>query len=140
MILRDRDGQAWWAKRLFFVGVAFLLSELVLGNSMSPRTYGFAAYDVDASMWAQGFMAASALVLYGLFINGRWPLWSPLMRLAGWIMLSGLFLFLAISAWTAEDGLHIVIFAVVFFLPRTIPYAVMNARDLYDRRRADDRE
>lgn len=134
--VRDAWEQRWWGICLFCIGTSFLLSEALLGNSMSPNTYGFAAYDVDAATWAKGFMAGSALVLYGLYINGRWPIGSPALRALGWAMMLYLFLFLAYSAAGAEDGVHIVLFNFMLFIPRCIQFVSSNVRDLLDRRRA----
>ena len=95
--------QLWWAQTIFLVGLAFYLADLFLGGSMTPTTYGYMAYDIDARSWAQGFMAASAAVLFGLYINGRWPEWTPVMRCVGWSVLALMHILLAVSAclpWT----------------------------------------
>lgn len=134
MTIRGGREQQWWSLSLFIVGFAFYAAELVLGNSMSPRTYGYAAYDIAAATWAQGFMSASALVLYGLYINGRWPAWSPILRAVGWSMLTAMFAFMAVSAWFAEDGIHIVIFAVMFFGRRSITFAIISVAEARARR------
>lgn len=127
--------QLWWAQTIFFVGLAFYLADLFLGGSMTPTTYGYMAYDIDARSWAQGFMAASAAVLFGLYINGRWPAWTPVMRCVGWSVLALMHVLLAVSAWFAVDGLHIVIFSVLFFFRRSAAFALLSAREYLLRKR-----
>jgi hypothetical protein len=126
--------QLWWAQTIFFVGLAFYGSDMFLGGSMTPTTYGYLAYDIDARSWSQGFMAASAMVLFGLYINGRWPLWTPIMRAVGWSVLALMHVLLAVSAWTAVDGLHIVIFSVLFFFRRSATFALLSIREALKRR------
>lgn len=126
--------QACLAKRIFIIGFLFMVYDLLAGGTMSPRTYGYIAYDIDAKWWAGGQMTFSALCLYGLMINGKAPLLTPILRLIGWSMLAVMFCILAISAAMAEDGVHITLIILVIFLPDTATYCATNARDLWKRR------
>ncbi|MDX5370200.1 MAG: hypothetical protein LPL29_12580 [Alphaproteobacteria bacterium] len=131
--IRHLDRQALLAKQTFCLGLGFFLTELIWGGAMTATTYGYPAYDIDAEIWATGQMVGAASVLYGLIINGRWPRWSPMLRVGGWALLTWMFSYLAASAAFAEDGRHITLVCLVLFVPFQAYYAAANFRDWWER-------
>lgn len=117
-----------FARRMLVVGVAFLALSFFRPDAMSPNVYGIRAYSIPAEIWALGFISASGLIIYGLHINGRMPLLTPLLRLAGLAFLAIMYALLTVSAWSAPDGEVIVIFSVMFFLPDILAYARVESR------------
>lgn len=122
------------AKKMLAVGVAFLVLSYVRPDAMSPNVYGMRAYSIPAEIWSLGFISASGLVIYGLHINERMPLVTPLLRMTGLAFLAGLFGYLAVSAWSAPDGEVIVVFSVVFFIPELTDFVRVESRMLIARR------
>ena len=127
--MRDRSDQWSFALRMFACGFLFYVASAVWPEAMPVGVYGETAYDIDAEIWALGFMAASGLVLYGVHINGRWR-WSPALRIAGLMVLLAMFAFLVASALFAPFGSVIVIFGGLFFIPELIGFLRSNVRDM----------
>jgi hypothetical protein len=124
-----------FCRGLILVGIAFGVLSAVDPESMGPTVYGARAYAIPAEAWALGFVSASSLVIYGLHINGRRPMFTPILRLIGIAFLMWMFGFLAISAWGADDGEPIVIFSVLFFGIDLVEFAWTDLRILWSRRR-----
>lgn len=130
----DRPSQWRFALSIFVIGVCFMFAAVFAPDVMTPAVYGDWAYDVDAEAWAGAFIASSALVLYGLHINGRWR-FSPVIRAAGYLSLTALFFSIGVSSFFAENGLHLVIFAWVYFVPQCVRFLRISIVDM--RRRLD---
>lgn len=114
--------------KVFACGLGFLVLSLGWPDAMSPSVYGKAAYDVPAEVWSMAFMSASLLVIYGLHINGRKPLLTPLLRIAGYGLLLALFLYLILSAASAPDGAVIIVFGSLFFVPTILRHLTSTIR------------
>jgi len=123
---------------MIWCGVAFLIAAKLMPDAMAPNVYGQAAYDIDAETWALGFIAAPLLVIYGIHINGR-ALFSPALRIIGYLCLLGLFVYLICSAWHSPDGFIIVAFGGFFFVPSILRYLRVNIMDAAARIRNDTR-
>jgi hypothetical protein len=74
-------------------------------------------------------MGASALLAYGVHINGRWR-WSPAVRVTALMFLLGMFAYLVASAVTAPAGSVVAIFGGLFFIPMIAGFLKTNLRDL----------
>lgn len=116
--------------KILLVGVAFLVLSFAWPDAMSPNVYGARAHAVPAEVWALGFISAAGLVIYGLHINGRMPLFTPLLRLVGLAFLFAQFGYLAYSALFAPDGEVVLIFSVLFFMPDLWHHARIEAMQL----------
>lgn len=112
------------------VGTAFLCLSVVWPDAMRQEEYGAKAYAIPAEIWALGFISGGGLIIYGLHINGRKPLFTPAIRLLGLMFLIGLFGYLAYSALSAPGGAVIVIFSTLFFIPYLWHFAIAEARQL----------
>lgn len=134
-MIYEAHKRAMWRMmvKILTVGIAFLALSFFWPDAMSPDVYGARAYAIPAEVWALGFISSSGLVIYGLHINGRKPLFTPLLRLVGLAFLLGQYAFLTVSAWGAPDGEVIVIFSALFFIPDLWQFAVVEARQLVTR-------
>jgi hypothetical protein len=109
-------------------GAGFLVAARIAPEAMSSNVYGQAAYDIDAETWAMGFVAAHMLVLYGIHINGR-AAFSPALRVVGYLFLLAMFGYFIVSAMAAPDGMIVVIFGGLFFVPSILRYLRINLSD-----------
>ena len=128
VLTKNRSEQLFFAWRVFLCGLAFFIASAFWPSPMAPAVYGIAAYDIQAEAWAVGFMSSSALVLWGVTINGRWY-YSPFVRMTGFAALLVMFLVLSISAMSAPMGSVVVIFGGLFFVPDCIRFLRLNIID-----------
>lgn len=128
----ERPAQWRFAIQLFLIGFAFLIAAFFFPQTMAQNVYGMIAYDTPAETWAAGFIASSGLVLYGLHINGRW-FWSPMIRGLGYTLLIVLFGIIGLSSAKASDGLHLTIFAVLYFIPQAFHFLRIAVCDMKGR-------
>lgn len=134
-MMYDAHKRELWrfARGLFLVGAAFMALAVVFPDSMRPDEYGARAYAIPAEIWALGFMSSSGLIIFGLHINGRKPLFTPLLRLVGIVALFCLFSFLAFSALSAKGGTAIVAFSLLFFDLYLLHFARVELAQLLNR-------
>lgn len=132
----ERASLARMSWGIVLVGLAFAGAAMLAPDIMSPEVYGPKAYAVDAEVWSLSFIASGGLVLYGVHINGRKPLFTPALRVLGLTVLGSLFGFLAYSAAFAPSGSVVVIFSAVYFIPEIIGYMRTDLRLLRTRWRA----
>lgn len=130
MILMQRRNEQWgfcWG--VFAAACLFMAGTFLSPNSMGQSLYGPYAQAIEAEAWAAGYIGASLLSIYGILINGRWR-WSPMIRTAGFAVMSGMFGFLGFSAWAgAADGVVVWAFTFGFFLPQSLRFLFLNIRD-----------
>jgi len=136
--MAERADQWRFCFRMMWCGVALLVAARIIPGAMAPDVYGQAAYDIDAETWALGFISAPLLVIYGIHINGRLR-FSPALRIAGYLCLLGMFVYLICSAWHSPDGFIIVAFGAFFFVPSILRYLRINILDAVVRIRNDTR-
>ena len=119
-----------WRSAWSFVacGLLFLAMSNIEPKAFSPEIYGYWAYQTPAEIWSAGFMVAGMFWVYGLHINGRAPLFSPVLRIIGVGMLLALFLMLIWSALTAPYGTIVVVFGGLFFVPELVRDLHVNLR------------
>lgn len=122
-----------FAQGVFIVGLAFLVLSVGWPGAMRPEEYGRAAYAIPAEIWALGFMASSGLIIFGLHINGRKPLFTPVLRMIGVGFLIFQYIYLAASSWSAPGGAVIFVFSVLFFLPMLAHFFYADLRLLLAR-------
>jgi hypothetical protein len=127
--MRDRADQWAFAWRIFACGMLFFIAASIWPEAMPSEVYGEMAYQIEAETWALGFMGASALLAYGVHINGRWR-WSPTVRVTALMFLLGMFAYLVASAVTAPAGSVVAIFGGLFFIPMIAGFLKTNLRDL----------
>ena len=127
--MRDRSDQWAFAWRIFACGMLFFVASSIWPEAMPADVYGDLAYQIEAETWSLGFMGASALLAYGVHINGRWR-WSPLARITGLGFLLAMFSFLVWSAIHAPAGSVVAIFGGLFFIPMIAGFLWTNIRDL----------
>jgi hypothetical protein len=136
--MRHRPVQFFFAGQIFLCGFLFFVADMIGLNSMPLAVYGAAAYDIDAEVWALGFMSAPLMVMVGVLINGR-RRWSPIPRASGWLMLLLMSSYLGVSAWSSDAGAHVTIYALVMVAPASALFLGVNMADLIVRLRRDPR-
>jgi hypothetical protein len=106
-------------------GLAFWFWARLWPDAMSPATYGYAAYDTEAEIWAMAYLGAGSLVVAGAAVD---PLWraAALARGAAFLLLLIMSYVLAVSAWDAPNGAPIVIFSALFFGPVAALFLALN--------------
>ena len=107
----------------------FYIAASIWPDAMPVMVYGEMAYQIEAETWALGFMGSSALLAYGVHINGRWR-WSPCVRVAALLFMLALFAYLVASAVMAPAGSVVAIFGGLFFIPMIAGFLKTNLRDL----------
>jgi hypothetical protein len=127
--MRDRSDQWAFAWRIFACGMLFYIAASIWPDAMPVMVYGEMAYQIEAETWALGFMGSSALLAYGVHINGRWR-WSPCVRVAALLFMLALFAYLVASAVMAPAGSVVAIFGGLFFIPMIVGFLKTNLRDL----------
>jgi len=136
--MNDKQSQWRFAWRMFACGLAFYVASGFWPDVMPSQVYGDMARDIQAEIWALGFMSSSGMVAYGTYINGRWQ-WSPALRIAGHVALLIMFAYLCASAFSAPFGAVIVIYGGLFFIPAIVGFLRMNVADLMARARHGSR-
>lgn len=109
-------------------GMAFWLWATTWPEAMSITTYGYAAFETDAEIWALAYVAAGALVVGGCAVDRTWIL-APVARAVAFSMLLIMSYLLARSAWDAPHGAPVVIFSALYFGPAAAGFVVLNLRD-----------
>lgn len=112
---------------LFSVGVLFLISA-INGAVMSPELFGAAVYIIPAEAWAISMMAAAAVVIAGLALNG-WA--NPVLRILGNSIMLTVFGAFAYLSNQAVFGSMLVAFSAVYFVPQCLSFIYGAARDLW---------
>jgi len=125
----DRRDQWWFVWKMFGSGLLFYLATTLWVDVMPPEVYGVMAHNIQSSIWSLGFMSSAGMVIYGISINGRWR-WSPILRIAGYIMLLMMFSFLAVSSLFSQYGAVVLIFSVMYFIPTIASFIKVNIDDL----------
>lgn len=97
-------------------GLAFWAWAKLWPDAMSPATYGYAAYDTEAEIWAMAYMGAGALIVAGAAVNHLGRV-AALARASAFALLLVMSYVLAVSAWAAPNGAPVVIFSSLFFGP-----------------------
>lgn len=106
-------------------GLAFWFWARLWPAAMAPETYGYAAYDTEAEIWAMAYMGAGGMVVAGAAVDGLWRL-APLARAVGFALLLVMSYTLALSAWDAPHGAPVVIFSSLFFGPVAALFLRLN--------------
>lgn len=110
-------------------GVAFLVWARLWPEAMAVQTYGYAAYDTDAEIWALAYVSAGGMIVIGAGAGGLWwgGYWA---RLLGYALLALMSYLLALSAWPAPHGAPVVIFSAFFFGPAAVLQAALTVREM----------
>ena len=106
-------------------GLAFWFWSRLWPDAMSPATYGYAAYDTEAEIWAMAYMGAGAMIVAGSAVDGLWRA-APLARASAFALLLVMSYVLALSAWDAPNGAPVVIFSSLFFGPVAAIFLALN--------------
>jgi len=110
-------------------GFAFFVWARMWPDAMAVETYGYAAYDTDAEIWAFAYVAAGLLVMLGGAVDRVWR-HAALPRAGGTAQLFVMSILLALSSWNAPHGAPVVIFSALFFGPVAAILFGINVRSL----------
>lgn len=125
MRLQLRTIQAVYGTLIMACGMAFLVWSRLWPEAMSVATYGYAAYDTDAEIWALAYISAGALVLIGAGAGSIWR-GAFAARMLAFVLLGVMSYLLALSAWDADNGAPVVIFSALFFGPAAAIFGVLT--------------
>ncbi|SEU03544.1 hypothetical protein SAMN04489858_12077 [Paracoccus homiensis] len=135
--MQHRPLQWDFAIRIMAASALFWLGMAITPDPLGPSVYGHMAQNVEAEAWAAGFLGASLMVLYGCHINGRWR-WSPVLRIAGYVILTVLFLLLTYSSFSAPSGVVIWSWTLPCFVWPCVRFLRLNIIDAGRRWRGRD--
>ena len=128
MEYRWKDYQSGVSFGLLACGVAFMAASLFM-PIMPIEVYGLAITTIPAEAWALAVITASTMSIWGIYKNGR-SKWSPLWRVAGYLIHLAIFLSLTAMAGVTVFGLYIAIYASVFFSTHMMFFIWINIADV----------
>lgn len=128
MDYRWKDYQAGFSIGLWVCGAVFMATSLIM-PVMPQEVYGEAVTSISAEAWSLSVIVASTASLWGIYKNGR-SRWSPLWRVAGYLVHLIIFALFAVLAASTVFGLYLSIYSTAFFAPHMAFFIWVNRLDV----------